>query len=190
LGALASGQTSAKAKPGVNRDGLIVGEFQKRVDDYLKIRKQAKGEAPAPKQSDAPEKIVESQHELAGKIRELRPDDKQGDIFTPEVADLFRRLISQSLHGKDGKKIRKSYRRAEPIHGVRLDVNQAYPDGLPLQSMPPSLLQNLPKLPPELEYRFVGRELVLRDLAANLIVDVIPDIGLSPSQSKKKRTQP
>jgi hypothetical protein len=42
--------------------------------------------------------------------------------------------------------------------------------------MPPSLLLNLPELPKELEYRFVGRELVLRDSAANLIVDVLPDI--------------
>jgi hypothetical protein len=70
-----------------------------------------------------------------------------------------------------------------------LEVNQPYPDGLPLQSMPPSVLMNLPKLPPELEYRAVGRELVLRDIAANLVVDIIPDISLSklPSDMRSPR---
>ena len=42
--------------------------------------------------------------------------------------------------------------------------------------MPPSLLLNLPKLPKELEYRFVDHELIVRDVAANLIVDFIPDL--------------
>ena len=51
--------------------------------------------------------------------------------------------------------------------------------------MPPSLLLNLPKLPKELEYRFVGRELILRDIAANLIVDVIPEVTTAPRQKKK-----
>ena len=64
------------------------------------------------------------------------------------------------------------------LQGVRFDVNAAYPDGLPLQSMPPSLLLNLPQLSKELEYRFVGRELILRDAPANLIVDVIPDLSI------------
>ena len=81
-----------------------------------------------------------------------------------------------AMRSSDGPRIRASFEHAEPIHGIRLDVNQAYPDGLPLQSMPPSLLLNLPRLPKELEYRFVGRELILRDIPANLIVDVIPDL--------------
>jgi hypothetical protein len=35
------------------------------------------------------------------------------------------------------------------------------------------VVRNLPALPPELEYRFVGRHLVLIDLGANLVVDVL-----------------
>jgi len=34
---------------------------------------------------------------------------------------------------------------------------------------------NLPELPPQLEYRVVGRSLILRDSEANLIVDFIRD---------------
>jgi hypothetical protein len=42
-----------------------------------------------------------------------------------------------------------------------------------LSTMPPSLLLNLPKLPEGLEYRFVGRNLILYDSKANLIVDIL-----------------
>jgi hypothetical protein len=34
----------------------------------------------------------------------------------------------------------------------------------------------LPTLPPELEYRFLGRHLILRDIKGNLIVDFIDNI--------------
>jgi hypothetical protein len=164
------------AKPGVNRNSAIAADFEKRVADYMKLRQKAQAGLTAPKNTDSPEKIAEYQHELAARIRALRPDAKPGEIFTPEIAELFRNLIHSSLNSPDGEKIRKSYEHAEPLHGIRLNVNQSYPDGVPLQSMPPSLLINLPQLPKELEYRFVGRELVLRDIAANLIVDVLPDI--------------
>lgn len=175
-----AGFASSQAKPGsgtqVNQNAAVGADFDKRVNDYLKLRHQAQTGLAAPKNTTSSQKITGYQRELAAKIRELRPQAKQGDIFTPEVTELFHRLISQSLNGPDSTKIRKSYQRAEPIHGVRLDVNQSYPDGLPLQSMPPSLLLNLPRLPKELEYRFVGHELVLRDIAANLIVDLIPEV--------------
>jgi hypothetical protein len=164
------------ADPGVNRNSAIAADFEKRVADYMKMRQKAQAGLAVPKNTDSPEKIAEYQHALASKIRALRPDAKAGDIFTPEITDLFRYLVHLSLNSPDGEKIRKSYEHAEPLHGLRLNVNQSYPDGVPLQSMPPSLLLNLPELPKELEYRFVGRELVLRDIAANLIVDVLPDI--------------
>jgi hypothetical protein len=40
--------------------------------------------------------------------------------------------------------------------------------------MPPQLLLLLPDLPPDLQYRFVGRHLILYDGRANIIVDEIP----------------
>jgi hypothetical protein len=42
--------------------------------------------------------------------------------------------------------------------------------------VPPSLLMALPTLPETLEFRFVGRSLILRDTKANLIVDLMPDV--------------
>ena len=60
------------------------------------------------------------------------------------------------------------------MNDVRVRVNAVYPEHIPLQTMPPSILLNLPELPRELDYRIVGRTLVLRDVGANLIVDYIP----------------
>jgi hypothetical protein len=53
-------------------------------------------------------------------------------------------------------------------------VNGDYPAGASLSFMPPCLLAELPPLPEELAYRFLGRDLVLVDLHAALVVDFIP----------------
>ncbi len=37
--------------------------------------------------------------------------------------------------------------------------------------MPPTILLNLPQLPPEVKYRFVGRNMLLVDRDTNLILD-------------------
>jgi hypothetical protein len=39
----------------------------------------------------------------------------------------------------------------------------------------PALLQVLPPLPRELEYRFVDRDLVLIDIHADLVVDILKE---------------
>jgi hypothetical protein len=41
--------------------------------------------------------------------------------------------------------------------------------------MCPAMLRRLPELPPELEYRFVGRDLVLVDILTSVVVDVLRD---------------
>ena len=40
--------------------------------------------------------------------------------------------------------------------------------------MPINILAALPKLPDDIEYRFLGRHLVLHDTRANMILDRIP----------------
>jgi hypothetical protein len=75
---------------------------------------------------------------------------------------------------KNNGDVKKSLARAEPVR-LTLHVNDTYPAKIPLQSTPPTILLNLPRLPPELEYRIVGHALVLRDAVANVVVDLIPD---------------
>jgi hypothetical protein len=55
-------------------------------------------------------------------------------------------------------------------------VNATYPEGNPLPTVPATILQALPTLPPDVEYRIVDRNLILRDVDANIIVDFIPRV--------------
>jgi len=58
---------------------------------------------------------------------------------------------------------------------VVLKVNATYPSDTPLPTTPPQVLMNLPKLPEQLEYRIIGKNLIIRDVEANIIVDFVPN---------------
>lgn len=158
--------------PPVNADSAIIQDFQKRVDDYLKLRRNIESRLPPLKTTASPEKITHHQNELARALRKARAGAKPGDIFTPPADTEIRRLLQIAMQPGDAAQVRQSLRRAEPVQ-LQLHVNESYPDDVPLQSTPPTLLANLPKLPPEIEYRITGRDLILLDTRANLIVDII-----------------
>jgi len=139
---------------------------------------------PNPKSETSAANVKQYQQSLAQNIRTARPQAKAGDIFTPAISQLFRELIETSIRGNSGNNIRANLRHAEPVHEFPLEVNQEYPQTSAMQSTPPTLLSNLPKLPPDLEYRIVGRGLVLLDTKSNLIVDLLPD-ALPISQGER-----
>ena len=165
----------AQNQPAVNPDAALVQDFLKRVADYQKLRKTVEGQMPRLKRTPSVEKIEHHEKELAHKIREERRSARQGDIFSPEIGSEFRRLIALAMQGQNAAKVKESLKSGEPEvrAQVRVEVNHKYPERVPLQSTPPTLLVNLPKLPPELEYRVVGHYLVLLDSKCNLIVDFI-----------------
>ena len=154
-----------------------IDDFQNRVEAYAALHRAAQGQSPPLKQTNSAEAIQNGQGHLAAAIQQKRQGAQQGNIFTPEISQEFRRLAGTATHGPAAARVQKSLKRAEPVK-LALRVNETYPQHVPLQSVPPTLLQNLPKLPPELEYRVVGHALVLRDIGANLIVDLLP--GLIP----------
>lgn len=149
-------------------------DFEKRVQEYLKMRQPLTKQVPALKTTKLADDIRSHQKDMAATIRVARRDAKQGDLFTPEIAAEFRRLIAQTMTSPEGPKIIKSLRHAEPV-ALSLHVNDEYPAKVPLQSTPPTLLMNLPRLPKELDYRLIGRALAVRDCDANIIVDFLPD---------------
>ena len=154
---------------------LAIAEFQKRVSDYVALRKKAEAGLGRPKSSNSQKAIAGRTQELARKIRAARLNARAGEIFTPLAAAEFRRLIGITMQGKDSAEIRASLKSAEPV-ALHLRVNDPYPSTIPLQSTPPSLLVNLPQLPKEVDYRVVGHTLMLRDVEANLILDYITDV--------------
>jgi hypothetical protein len=149
-------------------------DFQQRIGDYVKLQNDLAKGIDVNKSTDEPHIILERQHELARKIREARAKARQGEIFTPAISKEFKRLLGLAMAGGNNVGILKSLAHSEPVH-LALHVNETYPADVPLQSTPPTILINLPRLPPELEYRIDGHALVLRDTGANLVIDLIPD---------------
>ena len=157
-----------------NEDARLMQAFSRSVDAYVALRDQI--EAALPPRGPNPD--VEQAHahrmELARRLRVKRGRAHEGDLFTREIRALFRRLIARSLTADDVARLRQELRGEEAPH-FEARVNGGYLGTEGLTSVPSGLLINLPNLPPDLEYRFVGEDVVLRDIRAGLIVDFVHD---------------
>ena len=143
-------------------------EFTRLVQEYVKLRKALPRERITKRQDE----IADRRHTLAQAIREARSGAKQGDIFTPDISEQFLKIIRSTLQGSAN--VRKTIRQGEPVPSLRLSVNGAYPEHLPLTTVPPTLLLRLPQLPERIAYRIVGHDFVLQDTEARLVIDFIP----------------
>src|SRR6185503_9267869 len=51
----------------------------------------------------------------------------------------------------------------------------------PAPRVPPMLLESLPQLPAQVEFDFVGRTLILRDVDADVVIDFVPEAFPEPT---------
>jgi hypothetical protein len=151
-------------------------EFSNRVDDYVKLHKSQEVLLPALKPTVSPEAINAHQRALSLKIRDARPNAKPGDIFTPAAQKSFQDVIQSAMQGPRGANMDATLKQGTPLPQINVAINQPYPDGVAYTTVPSTLLLLLPKLPDEVVYRVVLHDLLLMDLKANLVVDVIPGI--------------
>jgi hypothetical protein len=172
---VAPGFTGQAQTPRVSEEARDLKTFTDRVQAYVKMQKGLEASLPSLKPTKDAAQIVEHQHALARKIADARRDARQGDIFTHEVTERFRKIIRKAFQGPEGRLARRTIQQDTPFKVVVLRVNDVFPDDIPLTTTPPTLLLKLPELPPELAYRFVGQDLALKDIKAGLIVDLIPN---------------
>lgn len=158
--------------PLVNKDAATIADFMKRVDAYVTLHKKVDGSLQEPARDGRPESFLEHERAFAKLMQKERPYAKQGDLLTKPMRNIVRRLLAGVFRGPDGRQIKKSIL-DEYTGSVRLQANTQYPEGAPFSSVPPQILQRLPKLPEGLEYRFVGPRLILLDAHARLIVDFV-----------------
>jgi hypothetical protein len=163
-GALAS-QTAT------NTNAATLSEFTERVGKYVALRNEADNGSRPLKKTDDPAKIRMAQQELAHRIAAARAGAKPGDIFTPAIATHFRRLLRPESKEPGTRAAMKD----DDPKKVPFKINGSYPDGEALGTVPPNVLASLPKLPEDVEYRFVGKHMLLRDARANLIIDYMLD---------------
>lgn len=172
---LSTGQAAAWP-PEEAKNAAGFKEFIDRVQAYVNLHKATASSLPALKPTDQPEKIANHQQTLALRIREARRHARRGDIFSEEARKAFRRTVREEFGGPHWHGARTTIRQGEPLKTIRLHVNEPYPDGVPYTTLPPTLLLKFPRLPDQVAYRIVGRDLILLDNDANLVIDRIPDI--------------
>ncbi len=148
-------------------------QFVARVHDYVELHRRVAVSIEQPLCSD-PEAIYRQVDQLAAAIREARPRAKEGDIFTFAAADAFRARIAAIVRRSNLDLARRLALAESDEDVLELHVFGTMPWGVNQVGWMP-IIRELPELPVELEYRFVGRHLALVDVGASLVVDVLRD---------------
>jgi len=140
-------------------------EFNANIDEYLALQRRL---VRAFEMFDDEDPFFTD--ELRSALIAARPGARPGSVFTPRVADAIRQRIDIALVYAGGSAIPFSHDTV--MVGGRARVNE------PLRFVPDpfawiSLIHALPPLPAQLGYAVSGSDLVLVDVAANLVVDVL-----------------
>ena len=157
-------------------------QFEQTLKDYMKLRGAATEGLPALKANASARELNAREVAIGDAIRKARAGAKQGDIFIEEIRPVMLAVLRAEAKGPQNRDTRESIKEGNPKHEKApgevepvIAVNALYPKNAPLSTVPPGLLLRLPKLPKELEYRFVGRTLVLVDRGGNVILDYIKE---------------
>lgn len=168
--------------PLTEAEAKALATMNDRLKEYVKMRSKFAQSLPKLQKEATPEQIDQHQRALQKLIQDSRATAKPGDIFTAEATPVIKRLLASVFEGLDGKQLRAAIMDEEDqvtAAKLKLTVNSRYPDSLPLSTVPPQVLQTLPRLPKltaELEYRFIGDSLILLDVDAHVIADFIADV--------------
>lgn len=155
-----------------------VQEFNDDVADYLRLRQRAEAPVPDLSVTNDPKTLTHAVNRLSDRIRQARSTARRGDVFTPGVTREFRGRISRAMHDLRETPadllaaIREDTSGSKSKRGLVVNGTYKWAAGW---AMPPEILQALPDLPDPLEYRFVNRNLLLVDVDADLIVDILPE---------------
>lgn len=150
--------------------------FLDRVDSYVSMHRRIERTIGPIELNSTPDSVNRFIEQMAAAVRAERHDAKQGDLFSAAVAPEFRRRINDALldHGFTIDDVRaEALAHGVDPQGARLRVNGTFPWVLSV-AMFPCVIDALPALPSELQYRIVGNDLLLIDLHASLIVDILP----------------
>ena len=148
--------------------------FDERIRAYIDFHNNVEKMVPPLKETTDPQKIAGREKALGEQLIKSRPGAKEGDFFVPEVQPYLAKMIKDDF-AKRSLADRKALIQELP-NGFKLVINTPYPTTLPLLTFPANLLNQLPQLPEELQYRIVGRNLILLDIKGSVIVDVMRDV--------------
>ena len=149
-------------------------QFKAAVHQYAQLHRAVERQLPRLQGASDAQDVIEHAHAMASALQTARAGAREGDIFTPAVGALLRARISDTL-------VARGFLPEEVIAASLEEANDEAP--LPMvngrfpwkrgAAMWPCIIGALPALPEELQYRIVGRDLVLVDIHADLVVDIL-----------------
>ena len=139
--------SAAQAQPplATPTEAKLIADFDARTKAYHDLRDKVDEGSARQTQTKEPEKLEAQRKALAANVQKARAGAKPGDIFTPEIQPLIKRLLKPAIKGTDGKENTNTLKEEKPM--VALKVNAPYPENQPLSIVPPDVLLQLPKLP-------------------------------------------
>ena len=150
-----------------------IDAFAENVAAYVALHRQAERFLPPQRNYVDPEEGLAYAAALRRALCALRPHAREGDVFAP-AADEIRRRVRYALRAH-GIEVRDLLLEMidDTEEGARPPaVNEPLSWALG-NLMPSVIIEALPQLPDELQYRLVGGHLVLVDIHAGLVVDIL-----------------
>ena len=161
--------------PSAGQPDPALSAFTARVAAYATLHRDVARSLPTLRSFTDPEEGLAAAANLRNAIRAARRNAREGALFGSAAAVLrrdTRRALRQA--GLEPSALIAEML-ADREEGAREPaVNETFPWAVG-NAMPPLVIRALPSLPAELEYRLVGPDLILIDVRANLVVDILRD---------------
>lgn len=160
--------------PSANAQATALAEFQQRLQGYLNLRAELSRKLKPLSPTANSAELTARQDTLAAALRDARKGAKPGDLIPTRVAEQIRETVAADFRRRNPDTKRAVFN--EVPEGVRPVINKTMPDSEALATVPALLLNSLPRLPDNLQYRFMDRHVVLLDGDTRLIVDYILNV--------------
>jgi hypothetical protein len=163
----------AASQAPVNPQAAALKEFGDRVREYVSLHEKVESKLPSFDGVPDAEAVTRRRDALAAGLRTARADAREGDLFTTPVAAQVKTIVRRDLQSRE---FRDAIAAVEEVAYRTVWVNMSWPREAPRPTIPARLLTSLYPLPQDLEYRFLDRHLVLLDVDADMVVDLVRNV--------------
>ena len=159
----------------------VLHGFDHGINQYVRLHRRLERSLPPEHLFDDSEDMSLITDALHAALVDARPHAREGSIFTPAVAYAFSARLERAIEGlgRTPAEVWIAMNRGYLSGVPEIQVNDRFPP-IRYARVWPALLDALPALPDELEYRFVDRDLLLVDVHADLVVDILRDALPAP----------
>ena len=159
----------------------VLRTFDDSVNRYVRLHRRLERSLPPEHLFDDSEDMSMATDALHAALIDARPSAREGSVFTPAVAYVLSGRLERAIAGlgRTPAEVWLAMNRGYMSGVPEIRVNDRFPP-IRYARIWPALLDALPALPDELQYRFVDRDLVLVDVHADLVVDILKDALPAP----------